>query len=492
VLIVINKVLVANRGEIAVRVLRTCKELGLLTVAVFSEADRESPHVRYADEAYFIGSSPAQDSYLQEEQIIQVALKSGAQAIHPGYGFLSKSKHFAKECLRAGVIFIGPRMETMELARRLAHQIGLNILPGSGRLSNDIDLLAAAEKIGFPVVIKAVVGGEGIVIYQVHSHSEMKTVIPQARREAFTAFGDYGLYVESFIENARHIEVQVLGDGRGHVVHLGERECSIQRYHQKLIEEAPSRALDDTLRKKILEAAVLMARTAGLVGTGTVEFLLDANSRFYFLEVNAGLQVEHTVTEAVTGVDIVKEQLRIMAGRDLRYTQEEIQSHGWALECQILSEPANHSSWEYSGYISRLVEPGGLGVRVDSGICEGFTVTPYYSPLVAKLVTWGETRAVAIVRMRRALNEYHIQGISTNLDLLRALLDSHRFFGGQFHTQFLEKEFTPPALEGKDHLAAALTIVLLDWQKRVGAHSMNNKIVNAWKMMERWELFGSD
>jgi acetyl-CoA carboxylase biotin carboxylase subunit len=496
--IVINKVLVANRGEIAVRILRTCKELGLETVAVFSEADRESPHVRYADEAYFIGPSPAQDSYLQGERIIQVALQAGAQAIHPGYGFLAESSKFAQACVRAGLVFIGPRQETIKLmgdkvvARKLAHRLNLDVLPGSSRSLNDTELVGAAEQIGFPVLVKAAVGVGGIGVRVVHSRSELKTAISLARQEARTVFGDSTIYVERFIENARHIEVQVLGDRRGHVIHLGERECSIQRRHQNIIDEAPSRALDFSLRKQVLEAAIRVASTLGYLGAGTVEFLLDTNGKFYFLEVNPRLQVEHTVTEAVTGVDIVKEQLRIAAGRNLHYTQDEIQPRGWALECRILAEQSNQLSMKNMGCISRLVEPGGPGVRVDSGICEGLTITTFYDPLLAKLVTWGETRAVAIVRMRRALEEYQILGVATNLDLHRALLDSHRFFGGQFHTQFLEEEFAPPDPGGEDRLAAALTTALLDWRKRVGAHVTRDQAVNAWKMLGRWEVFGGD
>ena len=492
----INKVLVANRGEIAVRVLRTCKELGQETVAVFSEADREAPHVRYADEAYCIGPPPAQKSYLQGDRIIQAALEAGVQAIHPGYGFLAESSGFAQACNDAGLIFVGPRPETMELlgnkatARRIARRLRLPILPGTDRILSDAELMSAAEQIDYPILLKAALGGGGVGIHTAHSREELEAAIPRARREAEAAFGDGTLYLEQLTENARHIEVQLLADAHGHVIHLGERECSIQRRHQKFVEEAPSRALDLALRRRILRAAVLIARAVRYVGAGTVEFLLDPEGKFYFLEVNPRLQVEHTVTEAITGVDIVKEQLRIAAGRKLRYTQKEIQPRGWALECRILAEDPFHNFAACVGSISRLREPGGPGIRVDSGICEGLTITPYYDSLLAKLITWGETRAVAIVRMRRALEEYQILGVTTNLDLQRALMDSHRFFGGQFHTQSLEEQFVPLPAEEEDYLAAALTTVMLDWRKRVGARTSAEVGIDRWKMLGRWQLMG--
>jgi len=330
----ISKVLVANRGEIAVRVLRTCRELGLGTVAVFSEADREAPHVRYADEAYCIGPPPAQESYLRGERIIRVALDSGAQAIHPGYGFLAESPAFARACAEAGLTFVGPSPEAMELlgdktaARRVARDLGIPVIEGSARTLDDEELLDAADRLGYPVVLKAIAGGGGMGIRVAHSRAELEAAIPIARREAKAAFGDDEVYLERLVEDARHIEVQLLGDAHGHVIHLGERECSIQRRHQKLIEEAPS---------------------------------------FYFLEVNPRLQVEHTVTEAVTGVDIVKEQLRIAAGRELRYAQEDVRPQGWALECRILAEDPSQGFIPTTGCITRLIEPGGPGIRACGG-----------------------------------------------------------------------------------------------------------------------------
>ncbi|UCF59872.1 MAG: acetyl-CoA carboxylase biotin carboxylase subunit [Anaerolineaceae bacterium] len=492
----IKKVLVANRGEIAVRVLRTCKELGFETVAIYSEADREALHVRFADEAYCIGPPPPKDSYLRGDHILQVALEAGAQLIHPGYGFLADSPEFARACNDAGVTFVGPLPETIEqlsdkaAVRRLARRLRLHILPGTKRSLDDAQLLASADKIGYPLLLKAAAGGSGIGIQIINSHSELETAIPTARREARTTFGDGALYLERLIENARHIEVQLLADAEGHIINLGERECSIQRRHQKLIEEAPSRALDSSLRRKILRSAVRIARTVGFIGAGTVEFLLDPEGRYYFLKVNPRLQVEHTVTEAVTGVDIVKEQLRIASGRSLRYSQKEVKPRGWALECRILAEDPFRNYTASIGRISRLHEPGGPGVRVDSGIYEGLAITPYYDSLLAKLVTWGETRGVAIVRMRRALEEYRIHGVMTNLDLHRALLNSHRFFGGQFHTRFLEEQFVPKEPEEEEYLAAALTTALLDWRRRAGAQTQSNGVANRWKMLGRWELLG--
>lgn len=500
-----DKVLVANRGEIAVRVLRTCRELGLPTVAVFSEADREAPHVRYADEAYCIGPPPASESYLRGDRIVAVAQESGARLVHPGYGFLAEAAAFAQDCVDAGLAFVGPGPDTMALlgdkpaARGVARELGIPVVAGSEATLDDARLLEAAERIGYPVMLKAVSGGGGLGIRAAYSRDGLEAAIPRARQEAQAAFGEAQVFLERLVEDARHIEVQLLGDTRGHVIHLGERECSIQRRHQKLIEEAPSRALDDDLRHRIHRAAVRIGEAVGYVNAGTVEFLLDSEGKFFFLEVNPRLQVEHTVTEAVTAVDIVKEQLRIAAGRDLRYAQDDITAQGWAVECRILAEDPDRGFAPCVGSISRLREPAGPGVRVDSGVSEGLTITPYYDSLLAKLIAWGETRGVAIVRMRRALEEYQIAGVTTNLRLYRALMNSTRFLGGQFDTGFVEEAFpartTGPSRDGagswaadsERRLAAALTTALLDHRRREGVELEESR-VSRWKMLGRWEL----
>jgi acetyl-CoA carboxylase biotin carboxylase subunit len=494
-----GKLLVANRGEIAVRVLRTCRELGLSTVAVFSEADREAPHTRYADEAFPIGPPPAQESYLRGDKIIQVAKEAGVTAIHPGYGFLAESAEFARACGEAGITFVGPPPSAMELcgdkteARRVAQEQGIHVIKGSARALDDDELLGSAEEIGYPVMLKATDGGGGMGMRQAANRSELEAAIPLARREARAAFGSDRVYLERLVEGARHIEVQLLADAHGDVIHLGERECSIQRRHQKLIEESPSRAVSDALRAKICDAAVRIGQAVGYVSAGTVEFLLDPNGHFFFLEVNPRLQVEHTVTEAVTGVDVVKEQIRVADGRELSYTQEEIPRRGWALECRILAEDPTQGFAPSTGRVSILREPGGPGVRVDSGITEGNVISPYYDSLLAKLIAWGESRAVAIVRMRRALDEYRIIGLKTNLDLHRALFDSHSFQGGQFHTRFLEEQFLPAAPEGTeepdgDRVAAALTAALIDYKRRGLIQARDGGTVSRWKMMGRWQI----
>jgi acetyl-CoA carboxylase biotin carboxylase subunit len=503
-MISLSKVLVANRGEIAVRVLRTCRELGLGTVAVFSEADRGAPHVRYADEAYCIGPPPAAQSYLRGDRIVEVALQSGAQSVHPGYGFLAESAAFARDCVNAGLTFIGPRPDTMELladkpaAREVARELGIPVVEVSAPHLDDAQLLGAADRLGYPVMVKAVAGGGGMGIRAAHSRRELQSAIPRARQEAEAAFGDDGLYLERLVEGARHIEVQLLGDTHGRVIPLGERECSIQRRHQKLIEEAPSRAVDEELRRQIHRAAARIGEAVAYFGAGTVEFLLDPAGRFTFMEVNPRLQVEHTVTEAVTGVDIVKEQLRIAAGRELRYARADIEPRGWALECRILAEDPDRGFAPCVGRISRLREPAGPGIRVDSGIAEGLAITPHYDSLLAKLIAWGESRGVAIVRMRRALEEYHIAGVTTTLRLYRALLDSTRFLGGQFHTGFLEEDFRGTTGDSEDsapgsweadadrRLAAALAAALDDARRRQSESGAGG--VSRWKMMGRWQL----
>ncbi len=408
-----KKVLVANRGEIAIRVLRACDERGIAAVAVFSEVDRSALHVRYADEAYCIGPA-SRDSYLRIDKIIDVARKAGVDAIHPGYGFLSENAEFAAACADAGIAFIGPGPDAIEkmgdkvTARQTVARRGVPLVPGSPPGLHDEELCAAATEIGYPVMIKASAGGGGKGMRVVQGPSDFVGALAAARREALSAFGNDEVYVEKLIPNARHIEIQILADSHGQIVHLGERECSIQRRHQKLIEEAPSVAVAETLRREMGEVAIEAARAVNYVNAGTVEFLFDSrDSKYYFLEMNTRLQVEHPVTEIVTGVDIVKEQIAIAAGRRMRYRQEDITPKGWAIECRITAEDPFNGFVPSVGTIVNLQEPTGPGVRVESGLYRGAEITPYYDPMVAKLIAWGEARAEAILRMRRAQRVSH-------------------------------------------------------------------------------------
>lgn len=453
-----KKVLAANRGEIAVRIIRGCRELGLETVAVYSKVDRTALHVRYADEAYPIGPAPVQESYLRWERIIDVAIEAGADAVHPGYGFLAGNPAFAEACREAGLIFVGPNPQTIRLmsdkiaARSVVKAAGVAIAPGTDYSLSDEELIAAAEELGYPLLIKPAHGGGGKGMRIVESPEEMPRALAAARRESKAVFGDDVLYLEKIVEGARHIEFQILADSFGNVIHLGERECSIQRRHQKLIEEAPSRALDEELRRRMGEAAVKVARTVGYLNAGTVEFLLDKDKNFYFIETNCRLQVEHPVTEMVTGIDIVKEQLRVASGRRLRYSQDDVRLRGWAIECRIIAEDPYKGFLPSPGRITGLYEPSGPGVRVDSGVYEGFEVSLYYDSLIGKLVAWGETRGEAILRMRRALDEYRIVGIKTNIPFHQQIVNDTRFIGGQFDTKFVEHRFLMVESEREEHL----------------------------------------
>jgi len=493
-----KRVLVANRSEIAVRVLRACRELGLSTVAVYSDADRNALHVRYADEAYPIGGAPARESYLRIDRIIEVARKAKVDAIHPGYGFLAENPNFPRACHAAGFIFVGPSPEAFELlsnkvaARRLMVSSGIPVISGIDQDLGDENMIAAAQRIGYPLLVKAAAGGGGKGMRIVNSAAELPSALASARREAEAAFGDGTLYLERVIEGVRHIEFQILADEHGNVIHLCEREGSIQRRHQKLIEEAPSTALDQKLREEMGQVAVKVARVSNYTNAGTVEFLLDKDSNFYFLEINPRLQVEHPVTEMVTGIDIVKEQLRIASGRKLRYNQEDVKMHGWAIECRILAEDPYEGFLPSIGYITRIYEPAGPGVRVESGIYEGFEVSLYYDSLISKLITWGETRAEAVLRMRRALNEYCIMGIKTNILFHQQILNSTRFLAGQLNTRFLDKPFLAIEKEGAAHLKAAViaATLLAHCQRkrpRKGLVPSDSVSMTNWKRFGRWE-----
>ena len=498
-----NKVLIANRGEIAVRIIRACRELGMQSVAVFSEADRLALHVRYADEAYMLGPAPSRESYLRGDKIIELALKCSAGAIHPGYGFLAERADFAQACLDAGLAFIGPRpsaiaaMGDKAVARSTVTRAGVPIVPGTegeGSLRDD-ELLAVAHTIGFPLLIKATAGGGGKGMREVHSIEEMPALLHAARREAEASFGDGNVYLEKLLEGARHIEIQILADNHGNVIHLGERECSLQRRHQKLLEEAPSPFIgdDDDMRQRMGAVAVRAAQAVNYANAGTIEFLVDKDKNFYFLEMNTRLQVEHPVTEMVTGVDIVKEQIRIARGRQMRYTQEDILLNGWAIECRINAEDPYNNFLPSTGRISHILLPTGPGVRVDTGVYPGFEISPYYDSLISKLIVWGETRAGAIMRMRRALEEYKIVGVHSNIPFHQTLMDSHRFMGGQYDTRFVEERFSMEAAEegkvDRTPIAAIIATLAAHQQTQLAAHIIQRgeRDTSNWKWLSRWE-----
>jgi acetyl-CoA carboxylase, biotin carboxylase subunit len=497
-----KKVLVANRGEIAVRILRACRELGIESVAVYSEADRNALHVRYADEAYLLGPAPSRESYLRADKIIDIARKSNADAIHPGYGFLAERESFAAACADAAIVFIGPKpsaiaaMGDKMVARETVQAAGVPVVPGTegtGSMTNE-ELLAVAPRVGFPLLIKASAGGGGKGMREVTSLEEMPSLLAAARREAESAFGDGNVYLEKLVEGARHIEIQILADQFGNVIHLGERDCSLQRRHQKLIEECPSPIMDEELRQRMGEVAVKAARAVEYVSAGTIEFLVDKDKNFFFLEMNTRLQVEHPVTEVATGIDIVAEQMRISRGRQLSYKQADVEIRGHGLECRINAEDPYNGFVPSTGRITHSLLPTGPGVRVDTGVYPGFEITPYYDPMIAKLIVWGETRAQAILRMRRALEEYRIVGVRTNIPFHQMMMDSHRFMGGQYDTRFVEERFSMPQSQGEsqsyhpDIAAVFATLVAHNTNERSAEFVMRNeRDTSNWKWMGRWE-----
>jgi acetyl-CoA carboxylase, biotin carboxylase subunit len=442
----IKKLLIANRGEIAVRIIRACKELGIETVAVFSEADRDSLHVQLADEAYCIGPTASKDSYLNFTNIISVAKLTGCDAIHPGYGFLAENSAFAELCRECNITFVGPSPEAItkmgikDIARETMREAGVPIVPGSKGIIESIDeAIALANEIGYPVIIKATAGGGGKGIRVARNEEELIKGINITQQEAATAFGNPGVYIEKYIEDFRHVEIQVLADNYGNVIHLGERDCTIQRRLQKLVEEAPSPALDDETRKLMGEAAVKAAKAVDYTGAGTIEFIFDYNEKkFYFMEMNTRIQVEHPVTEMITGVDLIKEQIRVASGEKLSLTQEEVTFNGWAIECRINAENPEKNFMPSPGRISMYLPPGGLGVRVDSAAYPGYMIPPYYDSMIAKLIVHASTREEAIARMKRALNEFVIEGIHTTIPFHIKLFEHEKFVEGNFNTKFLE------------------------------------------------------
>ena len=485
------KVLVANRGEIAVRVLRSCRELGFPTVSVYSEADRQAMHTRYADEAVAIGPTPAAESYLNIEKVIQAAIDTGAEAIHPGYGFLSENAAFARAVEDAGLIFIGPAPETIALtgdklaARRIAREAGLPVLPGPDTPLSDEIPVDQLNIVNFPVLIKAVSGGGGRGIRLARNSNEMEQMVHAARQEAFATFGDGTVYIEPLVQQAHHIEIQLIGDGLGRILCLGERECSIQRRRQKLIEESPAPSLSPRLRRSLYDAAVTLGKALNYRSLGTIEFLLDESGSFFFIEVNPRIQVEHPVTEMVTGIDLVSIQLRLAAGQPFKYDQKDIITHGSAIEARVIAEDPENGFLPATGEITFLKEAGGLGVRIDSALYHGMQITADYDSLIAKVIGWGEDRQTAIRRLRRGLTEFQIGGVPTDIDLLIQIIDSNTFIQGGANTTYLET-FQPIYPEDEESLEQqlAITAAILEhqaWNQQT-AGGPTGKSFNNWQM----------
>ncbi|PKR86030.1 acetyl-CoA carboxylase biotin carboxylase subunit [Heyndrickxia camelliae] len=443
----IKKILIANRGEIAVRIIRACRDLGIEAVSVYSEADKEALHVQMADEAYCIGPKASKDSYLNFTNIISVAKLTGCDAIHPGYGFLAENADFAELCRACNITFIGPspeaisKMGTKDVARETMKAAGVPIVPGSQGIIESIEeATELANEIGYPVIIKATAGGGGKGIRVARTEEELKKGINITQQEAATAFGNPGVYIEKYIEDFRHVEIQIMADQHGNVIHLGERDCSIQRRLQKLLEETPSPALNSEIREKMGEAAVKAAKAVDYSGAGTVEFIYDYNhQKFYFMEMNTRIQVEHPVTELVTGVDLIKEMIFVASGKPLSLKQEDVTFNGWAIECRINAENPEKNFMPSAGKINMYLPPGGLGIRVDSAAYPGYTIPPYYDSMIAKVISYGATREEAIARMKRALSEFAVEGVKTTIPFHLKLLENEVFVSGDFNTKFLEK-----------------------------------------------------
>jgi acetyl-CoA carboxylase biotin carboxylase subunit len=501
---VFTKILIANRGEIACRVIRACRELGVCAVAVYSEADRAALHVARADEAYYIGPAAPLASYLNIESIIETARKAGCEAVHPGYGFLAENASFADACAEAGLVFVGPSGDTLRLAgdklgaRKTMTAAGVPIIPGmSAGAGDEKEVLAEAEKIGYPVMVKAAGGGGGKGMRVVGGEDELVECLEAARREALGAFGDDTVYLEKCIVKTRHVEFQILADNSGNVVHLFERECSIQRRHQKIVEESPSPALGPKLRKQMGETACDVARAVKYANAGTVEFLLDEDKNFYFLEVNARVQVEHPVTEMVTGVDIVKTQLALAAGEELPFAQKDVRQRGHAIECRIYAEDPAANFLPSAGKILFLREPRGPGVRLDGGIYGGYDVPVHYDPILAKLITWGADREEARRRMAEALREYVIVGIQTTIPFLRAVIAHEAFAGGDTNTAFIPEYFdgwreeVPPELL-EQALAAAAVADLATPPRPAYTSADGAEAPTPWQTVGPWEVGRGD
>jgi acetyl-CoA carboxylase biotin carboxylase subunit len=496
----IQKILIANRGEIAVRIIRACRDLGIETVAVYSDVDRSALHVRYADEAVHIGPPPPRDSYLRIDKILEAAKLTKANAIHPGYGFLAENADFAQAVADEGLVFIGPSphaiatMGDKQAARAAVKKNNVPLIPGTEPGLSDDELIAAAEKIGYPVMVKAAAGGGGKGMRPVYHPEDLPAALATAHREAESAFGNGEVYLEKLLVGARHIEFQILGDMHGNIVHLGERECSIQRRNQKLVEEAPSPFMDEDLRHRMGEMAIAAARSVDYYNAGTIECMVDKDRNFYFLEMNTRLQVEHPVTELISGIDLVKEQIRIARGRRMTPTENLMHPKAWAIECRINAEDPYNNFIPDTGVITVSSTPKGPGVRVDSGVYAGYEITPYYDSMIAKLITVGDTRNEALLRMRRALSEYVIMGVKNNIPFHINLMNSVSFIAGQFDTRFVEERFSMNTYEANPTPAeletAAIVATLVAHRRRQLASQVvapPKRDTSNWKWVSRWE-----
>jgi acetyl-CoA carboxylase biotin carboxylase subunit len=490
-----KKVLIANRGEIAIRVIRACRDLGIRSAAVFSDADRGALHVRLADEAYHIGPPPSSESYLVIDKIIEAAKKSGAGAIHPGYGFLAENARFAKACKDAGIVFIGPPPEAIKMmgdkmeARKAMIAANVPVVPGTEKaVEEEQQAIDIAKEIGFPILIKAAAGGGGKGMRIVAEESEIKSGVRGARSEAKSAFSDDRIYIEKYLARPRHIEIQVIADSHGKCVYLGERECSIQRRHQKVIEEAPSPLVDENMRKNMGEAAVAAARAAGYINAGTVEFLADQDKNFYFLEMNTRLQVEHPVTELITGIDLAVEQILVAAGEELSFGQDDIRIRGHAIECRIYAEDPSSGFLPSTGLLRSYQEPSGPGIRVDSGVYEGAEISVYYDPMISKLLSYGKDRKQAIERMLRALSEYRISGVANNIEFHKDILRHPEFIAGNLSTHFIGEYYKPaeePISEIEEAAAVTAALTEHDARNKLALSPLKKNITSPWKMSWR-------
>jgi acetyl-CoA carboxylase biotin carboxylase subunit len=499
----LRKILIANRGEITVRIIKACQEMGISTVAVYSEADRDSLHVQLADEAVCVGPAPAIESYLNMERIIQVAHQMKAEGIHPGYGFLAENADFAKKCEQENIIFIGPNSKALKLvgdkvrSRQTMEKAGIPIIPGMKNIARDIsEFKKEAQRIGYPVMIKASAGGGGKGMRIVYEEKDLKSSLEAGMREAQSAFGDESVYLEKYIEEPRHVEFQALADNYGNIVHLFERECSIQRRHQKIVEETPSPVLNPALRAKMGEIAKKVIEVSGYNNAGTVEFLLDKNKNFYFLEVNARLQVEHPVTELTTGVDLVHQQISIASEEKLSFKQEALHQKGHSIECRIYAEDPLNNFLPSSGKVLFLKEPKGPGIRHDCGIYSGCDVPIYYDPILAKLIVWAENRELACQRMVNALNDYVILGIKTTIDFLKDVISHSQFKAGKTTTGFIKTHFGE--WEGKKKAEKNLEVALIaaafdslsSTQPRKGKEALQKEMISPWQSLGKWRIGG--